>query len=297
MAQLPQWTEPEIRDIANIMQGWIIAALASRRRQYGQWVFHGGTALKQAYQSERYSEDLDFMISPNLKTPALMSVVTKDVEIQAIQTFGKATTVRLKSGRDEKNPSQFTLILMAPSHSASHVHVKVEFWESLHFPVYAKVAVQTRPQNAMVRGIPMDTPSARVEVGSLEQMYVDKCFALTQRSYLKERDIWDLSWLLEKTALVEMSTSDLLEKMLTLGQCYSPKVGQEWLDSAYTRLGEMQDQKFAQTFKTNMQRWLKEPWKSEPVAKFEERAQMVIQILEGIISSIEYKNASNDFQP
>lgn len=297
MAQKPQWTEQEHRDIANVMQGWIIESLATRRSQYGKWAFHGGTALKQAYQSERFSEDLDFMISPNIDTKTLMGVVIKDVELKALQTFGRGTSVRLKSSRDEKNPTHFTLVLMAPEHSASFVNVKVEFWETLHFPVYAKVSTQTAPQRAIVRGIPMDSQSARIEVGSLEQIYVDKCFALTQRNYLKERDIWDLSWLLEKTPLIAISTDELFERMLALGKCYSPKVGDEWLETAHKRLQEMQDPGFPQRFKTNMQRWLNEPWRSEPLEKFEERALGVIQLLEGIISTLEHNKVAYELQP
>lgn len=297
MAQKPQWTEHEHRDIANVMQGWIIESLATRRGQYGKWAFHGGTALKQAYQSERFSEDLDFMISPNLDTKAMMNVVIKDVELKALQTFGRGTTLRLKTGRDAKNPTHFTLVLMAPEHSASFVNVKVEFWETLHFPVYAKVSTQTAPQRAMVRGIPLDSQSARIEVGSLEQIYVDKCFALTQRNYLKERDIWDLSWLLEKTPLIAISTDELFSRMVELGKCYSPKEGAEWLETAHKRLAEMQSPEFPQRFKTQMQRWLSEPWRSEPVEKYEDRALSVIQLLEGIISTLENNIVEYEYQP
>lgn len=297
MAQKPQWTENEHREIANVMQGWIIESLATRRGEYGKWAFHGGTALKQAYQSDRFSEDLDFMISPNLDTKALMNVVIKDVELKAMQTFGRGTNVRLKAGRDEKNPSHFTLVLMAPEHSASFVNVKVEFWETLHFPVYAKVSTQTSPQRALIRGIPMDSQAARIEVGSLEQIYVDKCFALTQRNYLKERDIWDLSWLLEKTPLIGISTDELFERMIDLGKCYSPKTGQEWLEAAHKRLEEMQAPDFPKRFQTHMQRWLSEPWRSQSVEQFEERALTVTQLLEGIITTLESKLDVYEPQP
>ncbi len=46
--------------------GWLLMGLSAHQRLQTQWIFKGGTALKKCYlETYRFSEDLDFTLTPN----------------------------------------------------------------------------------------------------------------------------------------------------------------------------------------------------------------------------------------
>lgn len=298
MKKQPPFNNEESKDLASILQNWVLSALSSVRSAHGKWVFHGGTALGQAYNSWRFSEDLDFMVDPSLETIPLMQKVLDLVKPQVLLSFGPDASVSLKTRAGDKNPACFHVVLTVPQ-SMSNIKVKVEFWETLALSTYAKVTKLTKGHAAAVRGVVARAAPAQIEVADLPQIFTDKWFALTQRAEVKHRDVWDLAWLLEKEELAKKDDAVVYNELLKLAPSYPNCLkGRDWLEYATQRLQVLQDAAYVPLFKAEMQRWLPDAVGTLPDAWFKDAVERVTIRLESLLTIMaQHVNTgvSNDF--
>ena len=287
MAKQPPFNNQETKDLATVLQNWVLSALTSVKNASGKWVFHGGTALGQAYNSMRFSEDLDFMVDPSLETIPLMNKVINILKPQVLLTFGPDATLGLKARQGDKNPACFHVVLTLPQ-SMSNVKVKIEFWETKSLSTYAKVTKLTRGHSTIVRGVQAHAMPAQVEVADLTQIYADKWFALTQRAELKHRDVWDLAWLLEKTEIAALDDQKLNDEVMKLKSNYPNCLkGEDWVNTAKNRKDKLESIQYVSEFKSEMSRWLPEAVSTLPDAWFDDALQRVANRLENVIHMIE----------
>ncbi|MBO9428703.1 nucleotidyl transferase AbiEii/AbiGii toxin family protein [Sulfitobacter sp. R18_1] len=163
-------------------------------------VFQGGTSLRLCYGSQRYSEDLDFAGGPDFAN-AHMSHLRDMLEKNVASRYGLEVTVKApKQVREE------------PSRDG----VQVDAWQ---------VAIQTAPDR---RDVPKQkikievanvTPHTRevrpiknnwveaasgfddllIGVETMEEIMADKLVALPAvQSHVRNRDIWDLTFLAQR---------------------------------------------------------------------------------------------------
>jgi hypothetical protein len=178
----------------------------------GSWraddlVFQGGTSIHLVWNSPRYSEDLDFMISVDRcdQIGRVMERASRGVR-NRIMMLMPDSEIRLKP---PSRPSgevgsllKYELVWSDPQTMGS-VRVKAEFYtvKPEHLEAYRREARRHAPDamTAAVRDIGMDPGDMIVRsiipAAHPESIYGDKLVAIARRPYLKPRDFFDLWWL------------------------------------------------------------------------------------------------------
>ena len=143
--------------------------------------FKGGTALRLAYGSPRFSDDLDF---------SLLASVSEEAFVQATEAVARSLPQITLVEALSKQFTLFALFRVAEPYLAYAFSIKVE--------------VSTRPETWQ-RGTDFDlrlltspvTPiSALAQVATLERMWTDKQAALSARQ--EPRDLYDLWFIAQK---------------------------------------------------------------------------------------------------
>lgn len=147
-------------------------------------VFKGGTALRLAYGSPRFSDDLDF----SLLAPLAETVFVRMAETAAVAT-PQVTLV-------EALAKQFTLFAL--------YKVRESY---LSYPFSVKVEVSTREESwerdrdysLRLLASPVTPISVLAQVATLERMWSDKQAALAERR--QPRDLYDLWFIAQRLRL------------------------------------------------------------------------------------------------
>jgi predicted nucleotidyltransferase component of viral defense system len=162
-------------------------------------VFQGGTALRLCYGGERYSEDLDFVCG---KAGSYL----KDVEFDGLVDKAMETTKRTLQRDFDIDTGQITLkrpaqpeliegsgvnvatwqivVPVSPTLRAPKSRIKIEF---ANVPSYdfKPVAVGITPGLVQIQDVILNAETAN-------EILADKAVALTARTALKFRDVWDV---------------------------------------------------------------------------------------------------------
>jgi predicted nucleotidyltransferase component of viral defense system len=144
-------------------------------------VFKGGTALRLAYGSPRFSDDLDFSV-----TASIGGKVFRQAAEQAIRGFAQITLV-------EALPKRFTLLAVYRIRDPS-----------LRAAFSIRVEVSTRPERwrrgrdleLRLLTSPVTPVSVLAHVATLERLWADKHVAFADRR--EPRDLYDLWFLAQK---------------------------------------------------------------------------------------------------
>lgn len=157
----------------------------------GDAVFHGGTSLKVAWDSPRFSEDLDFMTNPDeaLKLDGKMAEVAKRIERRAAAAFpGGRLETRPRSAR-EGGLKRWDVVWTHPLRHGQ-VLVKAEFFAAPPAALDGYKSVMRVPFPDPEGAVRISTPIA---VPELVSAWADKVKAVATRPAFKWRDAYDLS--------------------------------------------------------------------------------------------------------
>ncbi|MEA2881709.1 MAG: hypothetical protein QOH32_965 [Bradyrhizobium sp.] len=230
-------------------------------------VFQGGTALHLCYGGERYSEDLDFVCGKaGLKDVEFDGLVgqamettkrtlQRDFDIDAGQiTLKRPAQPRLIEGSGVNVATWQIMVPVAPTPRTPKSRIKIEF---ANVPSYdfRPVAVGITPGLVQIQDVILNTETAN-------EILADKAVALTARSALKFRDVWDVWYLVNKLgAAADRET--VLKKFADYGTTdIEPR--------ASARLKELAQEATAKAFYAEMRRFL-------PSARIAQMAQMNLQ--------------------
>ena len=148
--------------------------------------FHGGTALRFLYNSQRYSEDLDFSLEGNSRGYDFRSTlqeIRRDLEAQGYPVLLKVSDQKAVHNAFVRFPGLPFDLGLSP-HKDEVLAVKIE--------------VDTHPPH----GAGLETTLVRRHVllnlqhHDRASLLAGKLHALLQRPYLKGRDLYDLTWYL-----------------------------------------------------------------------------------------------------
>lgn len=161
--------------------------------------FHGGTSLRLSWNSARYSEDLDFLLSKNVQG---LDKVAAKVEAAMIEMAHRLDPNFNIEVRDKtKNIDRMSSYVVTVSHPnyVGKVKVKAEFWRTQ--PAYLdNYPTQLRtPHNPLGALDFLATATHAVPAATLETAYADKLVAFATRPYVKWRDLYDLWWIATQT--------------------------------------------------------------------------------------------------
>jgi predicted nucleotidyltransferase component of viral defense system len=197
-------------------------------------VFQGGTSIHLAWNSPRYSEDLDFMVSVEraVEIGRTMERAARKVAARMQLTMPNSE-IRLKSAdRDVdavRNVIKHELVWSDPSVMGS-VRVRADFFtvEAAHLAGYRREGRVHRPDASLVADWPelegCDiselTVHSVIPAAHPESIYGDKLVALAKREYLKPRDFFDLWWLTNKLG-VSIGDGELYDVVRRSADCYA----------------------------------------------------------------------------
>ena len=159
------------------------------------FVFKGGTALRLAYNSPRFSEDLDFSIIEDFSFSAFEKI--------ARNTENKFSELKIK----DLWPKHYTII--------AEYRVK-EPWLRQAFSI--KVEISKRHKKVKYEGIVLSTPFSNIQVVgnvyTIDQILEEKKEALKTRT--KPRDVFDMWYIGQKLRIpVDISKHNISLQELT----------------------------------------------------------------------------------
>lgn len=147
-------------------------------------VFKGGTALRLAYNSPRFSEDLDFSLLNKISFPDFKKVVKNIVSQQ--------TELSLKEIYSKKN-TYFALIKLKQEYLSQTLSIKVEI-SKRKLPLK-----KDKDFKLLTVSSPTTNLKPLVRVFTLEQLLKEKLNALSSRKKPKDLfDVWLIGQLLKK---------------------------------------------------------------------------------------------------
>jgi predicted nucleotidyltransferase component of viral defense system len=232
-------------------------------------VFQGGTALRLCYGGERYSEDLDFVCG---KAGSYL----KDIEFDSLVDKAMETTKRTLQRNFDIDAGQITLKRPAHPELVKGSSVNVIAWQIV-VPINATpktpksrikiefanvpshdfkpVAVGTTPGLVQIQDVILNTETAN-------EILADKAVALTARTALKFRDVWDVWYLLNKLG-ASADREIVLKKFADYGTT-------DVEAKANARIEEITREATAKAFYAEMRRFL-------PSARVAQMSQMNLQ--------------------
>lgn len=165
-------------------------------------VFQGGTSLRLCYGGNRFSEDLDFAGGYDFSSSQLAKM--KDcIEDYIGKRYGLEVTVRQPNElRTEPTYAelriekwQIAVVTSPENKSLPKQRIKLEV---ANVPAYTKqpLALQTN-----YHFLPSGYSDLLVMTESLDEIMADKIVSLAAtKKYTRNRDIWDLPWLIQQGA-------------------------------------------------------------------------------------------------
>ena len=186
-----------------------------------QFAFRGGTSLHLSWNSARYSEDLDFLLSREVGNVG--RVLTKVLAILREQFRAMDPQLAIDIQDKSKDPARMLSFHITVSHAAymGQAMVRAEFWRTdaaylANYPTQFRTPVV--PHGLVIRVI---NP---VPAATLETAYADKLTAFATRPYLKWRDVYDLWWIGTQSS-AQVNLRGAAQQFLHNIQAYTPVDG------------------------------------------------------------------------
>ncbi len=186
--------------LRELVQHFVLASLA-RARFFGIAAFHGGSCLRVLHGTNRFSEDLDFLLkqpAADFRWPPYLEKVREDCRAEGIhfeiQDKSKADAAVRKAFLKTDSIGQIlTVDLPFERQSSKKLRIKLEIDSN---PPAGSV-FETRYIT-----FPVTTP---ITTQSLDSSFSTKSHALLCREYVKGRDWYDFLWYVSKKATPELT--------------------------------------------------------------------------------------------
>lgn len=202
-------------EIATILHTLVLDAIFRR----SQWVskdavFHGGTALSIFRASKRFSEDLDFMISPEAaeELEKIIMRVRDDVHMSmSMRIPGSTIEVRGPKGAEVAK----WLFVWAHPNRRNKVNVKAEFLRTAADVLKNYGSIYLVPTAG--HDIAVSTP---IPAPTLVSAWADKVKAIATRDHMKWRDLFDLAFVSQMMRREAVSNAEKKQALETTARIY-----------------------------------------------------------------------------
>lgn len=178
--------------IKEILHYEILDSLFSINDIQKSLVFQGGTALRLCYNNDRYSEDLDFVMSKNQPfSREFMVFFEKIFKEKILKKYDLNAEI---DGNNVNNGiiQRWTAKVFVPIFGRkSRINIEVA---NITSHDHHSMSLQNNHSQIFNMNI-------FAEVETLDEILADKILALSQRAYIKFRDLWDIEWLTRQKRL------------------------------------------------------------------------------------------------
>ncbi|WP_137917106.1 nucleotidyl transferase AbiEii/AbiGii toxin family protein [Hydrogenophaga sp. 2FB] len=158
----------------------------------GDLAFHGGTSLHLSWQSTRYSEDLDFLLTRADRDMAKAVGTAVKLMHEQFRRIDPGFEVTLRDKTKDADRMLVYHLVVSHPRVVGNTMVKAEFWKT------DREYLMSYPTELRAPRAPGDflgVVSYPVPAASLQTAFADKLVAFATRPHLKWRDIYDLWWL------------------------------------------------------------------------------------------------------
>jgi hypothetical protein len=159
------------------------------------YAFHGGTSLHLSWNSPRFSEDLNFLLSDacDRRLPKIMNRVISRIHENLLKI--DHTLLISMTGKSRGRLAEYRFVLSKPG-VLGGVTIKAEFWkvDPLYLMSYRSTSKTPAAPADMLGGYTLAV-SPILPAGTLTAAYLDKLTAFATRPHLKWRDIFDFWWI------------------------------------------------------------------------------------------------------
>lgn len=242
--------------ISQSLQIYVLDAIArSVHDMTGRLMFHGGTAISTVHGSPRWSEDLDFMINPDmsLELDAVHSRIEEEVADRISSLTPGAKFELIDKGKaqgkvreaDPGTVMKWTGRWQHPSRIGV-VKMKVEFYIA-------------EPEAAARYRTTMSEPSAiglyaeeHLPTATLETIWADKIMAMSARPVMKWRDVFDMGFIMER--LGDAEDDDLFGRLQVACASYRSDMGAIHTGLGRDYLEGLEDD--YEAFEQDMRHWI-----------------------------------------
>jgi len=191
-----------IREVVqhDILKGIAISPASSRV------ALRGGAALRRAYQNPRYSIDLDLVRGKSGSISEEMDVIGDGIRTQLKNRFGEDASVAGPKSPKKGDKAHFVQI--------HRLEAKLRLGKRdvplLRIPIeVADVPAYDYHPEMLPRPLEMVGRDFMINVCSREEILADKVIAFAGRKVIRNRDLWDIRWLVRHNILLDL---DLLLK-------------------------------------------------------------------------------------
>ncbi|MGQ9779851.1 MAG: nucleotidyl transferase AbiEii/AbiGii toxin family protein [Bacillota bacterium] len=216
----------------NIAREYLQARILAALQRAGAMVplaFHGGTALRFLFGSERFSEDLDFALE---REPALydfrayLKSVKDDLTRQGYRVEVKVNDQKTVHSAFIRFPGLLFDLGLSP-HRGQTLSIKIEV--DTNPPAGAGLATSLIRRHVLLRLQHHDRAS----------LLAGKIHAILQRPYVKGRDLYDLLWYLSDRSWPEPNLVMLRNALAQTGWTGEAPTEGNWRSLVATRLREV----------------------------------------------------------
>lgn len=221
----------------------------------GRLMFHGGTSISTVHDSPRWSEDLDFMINPEMSNElyAVHGLIEENIQKQVEQFTPGAKFRLIDKGKargkvreaDPGTVMSWTGRWEHPSR-VGVVKMKTEFYIA---EPEAAARYRTEMSLPSSGGIESET---FIPAATLDTIWADKIMAMSARPVMKWRDVYDMGFVMDN--MEAMDDSHLFDRLRVACQSYRSD-----MTAIYVGLGRdyLQDlDQSVEVFMDDMKSWL-----------------------------------------
>lgn len=203
----------------------------------GEVMFHGGTSISAAHDSTRWSEDLDFVSSPDFveRLFDLRERVGRSLKRRfEVEHPGSVLTVETKADAEHElgEVSRWVVRWEHPD-VVGAVKIKTEFYLAQEEAIR-----RFRTRIAYPRILEVQA-SAALPAAEISTIWADKIVAIAMRPVVKHRDIYDLGYLSHDLRRLRLDEAELGELLMTSMSIYgrTPEDIAEGLEREMVREG------------------------------------------------------------
>jgi predicted nucleotidyltransferase component of viral defense system len=171
-----------------------------------QLTFQGGTSLRLCYGAPRFSEDLDFVGGHDFVSEQLMDIkdciehyIGKRYELEV--TVKTPSALKKQAEQQDLNVEKWQVAIVT-SPEQKHLPKQRIKLEVANIPAYSR---EPRALQLNYDFLPEGYADTLIMTESLDEVMTDKLVSLVNcQRYVRHRDIWDLRWLKQQGAAVNM---------------------------------------------------------------------------------------------
>jgi len=191
--------------------------------------FQGGTSLRLCYGAPRFSEDLDFVGGHGFVSEQLMAIkdciehyIGKRYELEV--TVKTPSALKKQAEQQDLNVDKWQVAIVT-SPEQKHLPKQRIKLEVANIPAYSR---EPRALQLNYDFLPEGYGDTLIMTESLDEVMTDKLVSLVNcQRYVRHRDIWDLRWLKQQGAAVNMKW--LANKLSDYGiMDYTDKLNEMW---------------------------------------------------------------------